>query len=309
MRSMFIVLSILAVLSLTFCTPAEKQEPKANEQSNSQNENALIQNQATLDLVSFVTGAAEFLGEKGEDAYPALREKGSEWFTDDLYIFIWGMDGMRYVYPPDPSGEGKNMLDLKDINGKPIGKMFVESAEKGNGWVFYEWPRPETQAPVWKATYIVGATLPDGKKVLVGSGIYDPKPEKAFVKEAVDDAVDLLQKSGENAMEVMRARSNEFIFLDSYVFIKDMQGLELLNPAFPELEGKNVMGLTDPDGRHHVQEEIELLQTRDQIWMEYLWPKPGTKIPVTKIAYLRKTVVNGDTLVVAAGFHPDSAEE
>ncbi len=304
MRSTIIVLSILALLSLTFCTPAGNKEQAAQTQDKP-NEETLIQHQATKDLISFVNGAANLISEKGEEAYPAFREKDTEWFTDDRYIFVWGMDGERYVYPPDPSGEGKNMMDLKDVNGKPIGKMIVDAAVKGAGWVFYEWPRPEDNVPVWKATFIVGATLPDGKEVLVGSGIYDPKPEKAFVKEAVDDAVALLQENGENAMDAMRARASEFIFLDSYVFIKNMQGIELLNPAFPELEGTNVMGLTDPDGRHHVQEEIELLQTRDEIWMEYLWPKPGTKTPVTKIAYLRKTVVNGDTLIVAAGFHPE----
>ncbi len=308
MRFTFIILALVATLTLTFCTPAEKTEPVTSEQQPVAKEDILVQHQATKELINFVDKAAHLVAEKGEEAYPMFRDKGSEWFLNNDYIFIWGMDGERYVYPPDVSGEGKNMSDLKDVNAKPIGKMIIESAEKGSGWVFYQWPKPEGGAPVWKATYIVAATQPDGRKVLVGSGIYDPKPEKLFVKDAVDDAIILLAKNGDNAMQVMRERSSEFIFLDSYVFIKNMQGIELLNPAFPDLEGKNILDLKDADGRMHVREEIEELQTRDELWMEYLWPKPGTDKAVKKISYLRKIEVGGEALIVAAGFYPEDGE-
>ncbi len=303
MRYFLTIFCVIAVLLLTFCTPAKKAEN--TEPATQKSEEITYQHPQTRKLVDFVDKAAKLIEEKGEEAYPFFRQEGSEWFTGDEYIFVWGMDGMRYVYPPDVSGEGKSMLDLQDVNGKPIGKMIIAEADKGSGWVFYQWPRPEQTDPVWKATYIVSATLPNGEKVLAGSGIYDPKPEKAFVYKAVNDAVTLLQRDGLKAMDMMRTESSKFIFMDSYIFIKNMQGLELLNPIFPQYEGKNIFDLTDADGQKHVKAEIEAMKTQDEMWKEYLWPKPGSDVSVKKITFLRKTIVEGDTLLVAAGFYPE----
>ena len=62
-----------------------------------------------MGLVRFVDAAVEEIEKFGEKAFPRFREKGVDWFHDDSYIFVWGLDGLRYVYPPDVSGEGKNI--------------------------------------------------------------------------------------------------------------------------------------------------------------------------------------------------------
>lgn len=121
------------------------------------------------ELISYVDKAVKLLEEKGEASFSDFRSP--EWYKGDQYIFVWQLDGIRVVYPPDPSEEGKNMTDLEDYNGKPIGKLFIKRAEKGEGWVEYMWPKPGESAPSKKITYIKRAEY-DNTTYLVGSGFY-----------------------------------------------------------------------------------------------------------------------------------------
>jgi len=260
----------------------------------------------TKDLVSFVNRAVDLIEKQGEEAFPQFRIKGSEWVHGDLYIFIWGLDGMRYVYPPDISGEGKNMLDLKDINGKPIGKLFVKavSGKTGEGWVHYQWPKPNSEIPIWKSTFLKKAVAPSGKAYLVGSGLYEMPVDKVFVVYNVDQAVALLEDKGKGAFGELRSTSGPYRFMNSYIFIKDLKGNELLNAAFPHLEGTNIMELKDADGQLFVKKELEILKNSDQCWNEYMWPKPGQKEASLKRVFVKKAFVDGEILVVGCCYYP-----
>lgn len=120
-----------------------------------------------------VYSAVELIEEEGEQAFPQFRVKNSQWFHDDFYIFVWRTDGIRVVYPPDVSGEGQDVSNLEDFNGKPIGQMFINmtQGEEGEGWINYYWPRPGETEPSKKYTFIKGASF-DNQTYIVGSGFY-----------------------------------------------------------------------------------------------------------------------------------------
>ena len=265
------------------------------------------EHEETRELIRFVLEAVEEIERVGEEAFPEFRRKEGKWFQDDSYIFVWGLDGLRYVYPPDVSGEGKNMLDLKDISGRPIGRMFVEIPRQpaGEGWVHYQWPRPGESNPTWKSTFIKRAKAPSGKDYLMGSGNYNMKCEKVFVIALVNRAISLLQEKGLDALEGMRAQSSQFILMDSYIFIKDEEANELLNIAFPELESTNVVNKQDSNGKYFVREVLTTLRTEDDCWIEYMWPKPGQTEPSRKLSYEKKVLLADITLIVGAGYYPD----
>jgi len=256
----------------------------------------------TEELVSFVNKAVKLIEKDGEDCFIEFRKKDSKWFHNDLYIFVWGLDGMRYVYPPNLQGEGENMLGLKDINGKPIGRLIVDAAsgEKGEGWVHYQWPKPEEKEPSWKSTFVKKVIAPSEKTYLVGSGLYDLKIDKSFIIEEVNDVIALIKKVGISALDTIRAKAGEFIFLDTYIFVKNINGDELVNPAFPELEGQNYS-----NGKYFIREELEILKTKDDCWMDYMWPKPDETTPSKKLVYVKKVIIEQDTLVVGAGYFPE----
>ncbi|MCX6348487.1 MAG: cache domain-containing protein [Candidatus Aureabacteria bacterium] len=123
---------------------------------------------------TLVLAAAEQIEKRGDQVFPEFREKGGRWYRGDRYVFVWRMDGLRVVYPPDAAGEGKNVKDLKDPEGSPIGKMFLAAAStpEGEGWVHYQWAQPGETAPVGKVAFIRRAKDPAGTDYLVGSGVY-----------------------------------------------------------------------------------------------------------------------------------------
>ncbi|MCD6101758.1 MAG: cache domain-containing protein, partial [Candidatus Cloacimonetes bacterium] len=107
------------------------------------------------------------------------------------------------------------------------------------------------------------------------------------------------------ALDTIRKKGNEFIFLDTYVFVKNIKGNELVNPAFPDLEGQNLSNLQDSNGKYFIREELETLKTKDDCWMDYMWPKPGETTPSQKWVYVKKIIIGQDTLVVGAGYFPE----
>jgi len=264
------------------------------------------QYQETRELVAFVDAAAAAVRQEGEKAFPAFREEGSRWFRGDRYIFVWDLQGNRYVYPPDLEHERMNLIDLKDVGRKPIGRMIVEVAAEGDGhgWVHYRWNRPHETEPLWKSTYIVRAVAPSGAEYLVGSGIYQADVEKMFIVEEVEAAAALLEKEGRAAFATLRDPKSRFFFHDTYVFVLSTAGVELVNPAFPALEGRNLWDERDTQGQYFVRKLIELALDKGEGWLSYHWPRPDRpQIPVKKNSYVRKVTVNGEAMIVGAGMY------
>jgi len=103
-------------------------------------------------------------------------EKAYEEFTNgksfkdrDLYIIVYDLNGKNLAQGANPKLVGKDLIGLKDPDGKPLIQMFVDLAKtKGKGWVEgYKFLNPTTQKIEGKAMYLerVGDTL-------VGCGIY-----------------------------------------------------------------------------------------------------------------------------------------
>jgi signal transduction histidine kinase len=282
---------------------------QANLPANSENARlsyAYPENQA---LVAFVDAAAGEIIKKGEAVFPEFRQKNGRWFRGERYVFVMDLEGNRYVYPPDPANERVNLLADRDLGGKPIGKLLVDRARQGDGrgWVHYQWnrPQPEHRRPVWKSTYVVRVQAPSGKTYLVGSGIYEGPMEKSFVVDEVNAAVRLLQVQGRAGFDQLRDPASRFVFRDTYVFVNSPDGVELVNAGFPELEGRNLMGLEDAEGQPMVRNYIQLALERDSGWISYLWPQPDRSLlPIRKSTYVSKVVLpDGEILVVGAGLY------
>lgn len=87
--------------------------------------------------------------------------------------------GTALFDPIQPDLKGKNLIDLKDINGKAFVREFVKTAEtQGSGWVDYMWPKPEKTKPSKKSSYLKKVTVKGSgayaseETHIVGAGIY-----------------------------------------------------------------------------------------------------------------------------------------
>ncbi len=221
-----------------------------------------------VELMTLVREGAAVLEAKGEKGYPELRQRGSRWYRNDTYFFVWTMDGDRVFHAADPAGEGRNVSGLKDIVGRPIGRMILDVANSpsGEGWIHYMYPLPGGMFPAWKSTFVKRVTFPSGKLYAVGSGIYQMKMEQAFIEDVVDRAAGLIQARGTEAFPLLRDRTGPFVFMDTYVFVETADGTELVNPAHPSLEGRNLMDLRDSEGNAVVRKEIAAAMKEGHAW-------------------------------------------
>lgn len=73
-----------------------------------------------------------------------------------------------------------------------------------------------------------------------------------------------------------------------YYFITRQDGLEILFADRPDMEGKNLLKIQDTEGRHVVQDMIEIVKKGDEGFYEYIWTKPGSSQPNhRKISYIK----------------------
>lgn len=264
------------------------------------------QYEETRELVALVTDAAELVRSNGEEAFNDFGVSGSRWRRDESYIFVLDPEGNMRVHP-DPALKGKNQLGLKDINGKPIIRGLIDAAMavpgKPEGWYHYEWPVPGGLLPRWKSSYVRLVTAPSGKNYVVGSGMYNDRLERTFVVDAVKNAVGQIEKHGAAAFPLFHDRTGPFIAKNEYIFVFDMNGVELVLPPFPNLEGRNLLDMKDTQGKQPIREMLELVQTRGSGWVDYMWPKPGESVSTQKSAYVTKAKIGDQWVLVGSGVY------
>lgn len=259
----------------------------------------------TIELMELVEDGAKLVSEQGLDfACGEFREPGTRWFQDEVYIFVYDMEGRAICHPAQPALEGQALLELRDPHGKPIIQNLLRELEAGNdsGWEHYLWPKPESSTFRWKTSYVRRTVAPDGSEYVVGSGLYEMEMERFFVVEQVNDAVDLLLADGEDAFYTLRDRSTGFRFYDAYVFVLDPSGIMLVNVGFPDLENSNVAAMQDAAGKM-IGQEILSVPLGEAAWVDYLWPKPGDERPSPKSSYVRRVEVDGREYIVGAGVY------
>ena len=71
-----------------------------------------------------------------------------------------------------------------------------------------------------------------------------------------------------------------------YFWINDMQPRMIMHPIKPELDGKDLSGLKDPNGFALFQEMVNTVRRDGKGFVAYQWPKPGSEHPVDKISYV-----------------------
>jgi methyl-accepting chemotaxis protein len=71
-----------------------------------------------------------------------------------------------------------------------------------------------------------------------------------------------------------------------YFWINDQTPVMIMHPTNPKLEGQNLSGFKDPDGKALFNEMVAITRSRGAGQVDYRWPKPGASEPVPKISYV-----------------------
>ena len=114
-----------------------------------------------------VVRAAELVNSKGKEAFSEFRQRGSEWFSGDTYIFAYAPDGTVVLNPAFPAREGRAYHGETDKKGKAFHDEIIKTAQtKGSGWVDYWLPKPGQTEPSQKWSYVKAVKL-TGSQLLV----------------------------------------------------------------------------------------------------------------------------------------------
>ncbi|MBE9608237.1 methyl-accepting chemotaxis protein [Chitinilyticum piscinae] len=72
-----------------------------------------------------------------------------------------------------------------------------------------------------------------------------------------------------------------------YFWINDMQPRMVMHAAKPELDGKDLSSIKDPDGKLLFMEMVATVTQQSKGFVSYQWPKPGSDKPQPKLSYVQ----------------------
>lgn len=118
---------------------------------------------------AMVEKAAEFYKANGKDkAMAAFNDPKGQFVQGELYIIAYDFEGKVLANATSTKLIGKNIMNMKDPDGKPFMKELLETAKKGGGWVEYKFNDPKMNKIRPKVTYV----LKVDSNVAIGCGIY-----------------------------------------------------------------------------------------------------------------------------------------
>lgn len=104
-------------------------------------------------------------------------------YNESEYFWINNMDVQVVMHPTKPDLNGKDASGIKDPSGKAVFQAFVQEVrQNGQGFVAYQWPKPGSDKPVDKVSYVKGFE-PWGW--VVGTGLYVDDLKAAFLASLV----------------------------------------------------------------------------------------------------------------------------
>ncbi|HET7864388.1 MAG TPA: cache domain-containing protein, partial [Burkholderiaceae bacterium] len=109
-----------------------------------------------------------------------------------------------------------------------------------------------------------------------------------YVELAASTLRPLYERGGDDIadrLEALRLLASLDYGEDGYFFVYDLKGSVLMHSRQPELVGRNLWDLRDPQGRLTIQELIARAQAGGG-YVDYLWRKPSTGQVAPKLGYV-----------------------
>ena len=104
---------------------------------------------------AMVQKAVKHIGSTGrEKAYTDFTDKKPGWVDRDLYVVVYDLNGKVLAHGQNPKQVGKELIDMKDADGKEFVKERVQLANaKGKFWHDYKFTDPVTKKVLPKEMY------------------------------------------------------------------------------------------------------------------------------------------------------------
>jgi cytochrome c len=96
------------------------------------------------EAVAMVKKGVAFIKKEGKDkGYAEITNKKGQFTDRDLYLVVYGLDGVVRAHGANEKMVAKNLIDLKDVDGKPFVRERTELG-KANAtfWQDYKFSNP-----------------------------------------------------------------------------------------------------------------------------------------------------------------------
>jgi len=149
-----------------------------------------------------------------------------------------------------------------------LGVIIVIAFSAVFGWLY-----PKIKGNMYDAKYLKTRHLVEAAYSVAAH--YASQAEKgAMTQEAA-------QQQAQETLQGMRYES------DDYFWINDMTPRMIMHPMKPALNGKDLSGIKDPNGKYLFNEFVAVCKKDGAGFVDYMWPKPGVDAPQPKISYVK----------------------
>ena len=151
--------------------------------------------------------------------------------------------------------------------------------------------------------YLLVATFALGAGLLAAALIWlqaqrSLEARKHGLEELVNAAIGVLdahrQLVDQGAMSFEDAKNRAFFVLsqmnyssDGYFFVRDIDGITLMNTVAPQIVGKDRSSVADSKGRYYNREMTAALKSNGQGFTTYLFARPGSTAEAEKISFAK----------------------
>lgn len=132
-------LAVSAFASAVLCMSAHAAEVKTTKEQ----------------AVAMVKKGVAFIKSAGADkAYAEITDKRGRFVEHDLYLVVYGLDGVVRAHGANEKMVGRNLTELRDVDGKAFVKERMELARsKPTFWQDYKFTNPVSKQVELKSMY------------------------------------------------------------------------------------------------------------------------------------------------------------
>ncbi|MCL6415951.1 methyl-accepting chemotaxis protein [Aestuariirhabdus sp. Z084] len=133
----------------------------------------------------------------------------------------------------------------------------------------------------WRLMALEAEEVDHFREQLISSKQTELKNYMQMTMTAIQPYYDMDDKEG--AKDVMR-RLRYADDQSGYIFVYDYTHTNMVHGAKPSLEGKDMAGVQDPDGKYLVRDLVDIAKKGGGFYT-YLWPKPNSEENEAKLSY------------------------
>lgn len=162
---------------------------------------------------------------------------------------------------------------------------------------------PKNKLNLSKEFLFSSSTVNDREEDFTDLSLYEFEETRELV-QYVKKAVELVENKGEASFPELRTAP--WHLGERYVFVASLNGIGMVNPVAPEMEGRNLLFLQDVWGIEMVKEYLTELTVsgKTSTWVHYFGINPLNNLEEWKSSFVMKaSAPNGEQYAVGSGIY------